>query len=199
MQNKLLKTYLERPLSWSQISQWKYDKEQWYKKYYLGKKDPENEAMRFGKLIGEKLASDPKFLPEVLRYDVMEKEFRFHLDKDLDIVGFLDSYHSKEHHILEYKTSGNKNRWTQETAQDHGQILFYAGLILLNHNVPPEKIKMRLYYIPVDMGGDFKLVIHPKEKIQHFDVEHTTLEVLQFLVDIKKIRKQMLQYIKMHE
>lgn len=188
----LLKKWHEKPLSWSQLNAYKYDKEAWYKRYFLGEEAESSHALSFGKKIGEQLASDPTFLPEVLRYDVMEKEFKAPLD-NFSLIGFLDTYNSKNHYFHEYKTSANKTRWTHQSANEHGQMLFYLSLIYLNHSVPPEKIKMKLFYIPVHTRGDFQMEIC--DKVQSFEVKHTTLEMVEFLADVIKTRREMEEFI----
>src|SRR3990167_2225728 len=144
-----MKAFLaKRPLSWSAISSFQYSPGQWYAKYILGHKEPESEAMKFGKKIGEKLSSDASFLPEVLRYKVFEKELGGRIG-DIPLVGFLDGFQEKPMAFVEYKTSGNTKKWTSKSVASHGQLDFYFFLLWLNYKVPPEKIKCNLVYIPV--------------------------------------------------
>ena len=187
----LINNWKKRKVSWSQIASWEYDKEQWFSKYVLGEAQDSNAQMEFGKVIGERLASDPSFLPEVLRYKVFEKEFNAKLS-DFIITGYLDSYCPYTHNFYEYKSSSNPNKWNQRSVKLHGQLLFYCGLIFLNHKIIPKKIS--LFYIPVRMNGEFKMELNKGSKIQSFPVEYTTIEVLKFLNYIKKTRKEMLKY-----
>src|SRR2546425_660687 len=95
-----------RPLSWSSISQFRdYSKEEWYDKYILGKRTPENAAMSFGKLVGGRLEREPNYLPEIVRPEggIFEYELRFSLG-DVDIIGFVDFYHKEKKLLSEYKT-----------------------------------------------------------------------------------------------
>ena len=182
-----------RALSWSQLACWSFSKDDWYARYILNEKQPENEAMKFGKKIGEKLASDASFLPEVLRYKVFEKELKGRIG-DIPLVGFLDSFCPKTKNFYEYKTSFNKKKWTVKSAQEHGQILMYMFLIWLNYKIPPEKILATLFYIPVEESGSFDLKL-TKEPIQSFVVKHTSSEVLNFGVEAKRIVKEMGEYL----
>lgn len=181
--------FKNRPLSWSQLSSFQYSPEQWHRKYVLNEKPEENEAMRFGKKIGERLASDPTFLPEVKRYPVFEKKLLGHIG-NIDMIGFLDSFDPETKHFLEYKTSHNKNKWTQKSAGEHGQLLMYKFLIWVNYQIPPEDIKSTLWYIPVEETGSFELVLS-KEPVQFFEVKHSSVDVLNFATLIKKTVKEM--------
>lgn len=189
---ELINTWKKRKVSWSQIASWEYDKEQWFSKYILGIGQESNPQMEFGRVIGEKLASDPSFLPEVLRYKVFEKEFNTRLSNFV-ITGYLDSYCPDTHNFYEYKTSSNPNKWNQKSVNKHGQLLFYKALIYLCEKVKPEDIKCKLFYIPVHQNGSFEMEINGK--VQHFDFDNTTtMEVLKFLNYIKRTRKEMESY-----
>jgi len=185
----------KRPLSWSQISSFEYDKNEWFKKYVLGEKQDSNTTMDFGKRIGERLASDPLFLPEVPRYEIFEKKFTARIGK-LNLIAFLDSFQRNPMAILEYKTSSNINRWTQESAEEHGQILFYLACCWLVYGVPAEYVKCNLIYIPVKENGSFDLEIDKTTKIQNFEVRHTSKEVLKFLNYILKTVDRMKEFVK---
>ena len=183
-----------RPLSWSAISSFRYDKEQWHRKYVQGIKDPPNDLMTFGNVVGTKLATDPTFLPDVPRLSVFEKELKGRVG-NIPILGFLDSFSFDKDtiEILEYKTSSNANRWTKKSAQNHGQLLFYLALCWLNYQKAPEDIKCRLVYIPVEMTIEDGMIVS-SEAIQIFHVQHTAIEVLHFLKYIKETYAEMLVF-----
>ena len=180
----------QRPLSWSQISSFEFDPEQWYKKYILGEKQEETGPLLFGKLIGERLAGDPAFLPEVPRYKHMEKKFTGRIG-DIELIGYLDSFCPDKKSILEYKTSSNAKRWNQAKAEEHGQLLFYHLLVWLNYGVLPETC--HLCYLPCRETGSFEIEL-TGEPVQIFEVKKTAVDVLKFGNYIKTIRKQMIQY-----
>lgn len=182
-----------RPLSWSSMSSFEYDPEQWYRKYVLNEQQSSNAGMDFGKVIGQQIADNPNFLKTVPRYDTFEKRLESTID-DVRLVGFLDSFHSKLKHFIEYKTSANTTKWTAKSAHEHGQVLFYLFLIWKNYGIPPEKIKVQLVYIPVKENNDFSMALDEKQKIQVFDVKHTTLDVLHFASRIKKTVSAMRAY-----
>ena len=184
----------QRPLSWSQISSFQYSPESWYKKYILNEKQEENEKMRFGKKIGERLASDPTFLPEVPRLPIFEKKLMAKMDK-LYLVGFLDSFQETPTALCEYKTSSNTKKWTQKSAQEHGQILLYLYLIWVNYKIPPNEVFTRLTYIPVNETGDFSLELTKSSPIKTFEIKHTPLEVLSFMQSVKNTILEMEQFV----
>ncbi len=174
-----------RPLSWSSMESFRWDPEKWYDKYILNEVQSSNAGMDFGKVIGNEIANNPEFLKDLPRFDVFEKKLEA-LIEDVRLIGFLDSFDSKTKDFIEYKTSANVNKWTQKSAEEHGQILFYLFLIWKNYGIPPEKIKVKLVYIPVSENNDFSMSLTDGGKIQVFDVKHTTLDVLQFAGHIKK-------------
>ena len=178
-----------KPLSWSAISSYEYDKEQWAKKYLEGVTTPASPQMLFGNVVGNKLAKDPTYLPVVLRYDAFEPCLTATLD-GIPLIGYFDSLDTKEYHFYEYKTSSNKDKWTHKSANLHGQILFYLTLIYLNTKRLPEMIKIKLFYIPVISDDNFKLGVN-ESGIQSFEIKHTTTEMLKFMKKIKKIYKAM--------
>jgi hypothetical protein len=181
-----------KPLSWSAISSWTYSQEQWAKKYLEGIYEEPNEVMKFGNEVGNRLGTDRKYLPKVERYEIMYPQ-EHRLVVRLELVGLFDSYDPVTHNFYEYKTSSNKDKWTQKSAEEHGQIMLYLFLIWKTYNVPPEKIKIKLFYIPVSTDGDFKMKVHEKG-IKEFEIKHTTLEVLRFMGTVMDTYKEMCKF-----
>lgn len=177
-----------KPLSWSAISSFEYSVEQWSRKYLDGKYEEPNELMKFGNIVGGRIATDPEYLPAVERYSVFEKKLTAKIERKglskIELVGLFDSFDPETKFFYEYKTSSNTSRWTLETAKEHGQILFYLFLIWKNYGVPPEKIKIKLFYIPVITKGDFTMEV-VESGIQQFPIEHTCLGILKFADYIK--------------
>jgi hypothetical protein len=167
-----------RPMSWSAMASFHYDPWQFFDKYVLRKRQETNPAMEFGKEVGNKLISDPAFLPDVLRYPVFEQQLKGKV-MGIPIIGFLDSFDPETKNFYEYKTSSNPRKWTAKTAQEHGQLMFYKLLIHLNYKVRPEDIDCKLFYIPCEETEDFKVKLSG-EKVQSFDVKHTTADIIAF-------------------
>lgn len=185
------KPFPTRPLSWSQISSFQYNPSAWYSRYVLGEEQPESPEMRFGKEVGERLASDPTYLPEVERAIIFEQELHGKID-DIELIGFLDSFCPDKKILLEYKTSRNKKKWNHKSASLHGQLDFYAFLIYQNYKIKPEDLNIKLIYVPVHIkDGELALCDDP---INSFEVKKTMTDILRFANYIKDVRKEMEEF-----
>lgn len=189
----------KRPRSWSAISSFEYDKEQWYRKYVLGIKEAPSKEMEFGKVMGERLASDPTFMTNVPRGTHYEYEDPGGLCAKLGkipLIGFIDSY--TPHTIGdEYKTG--KKPWDQKRVDEHGQLTMYSLLLLLKHKVKPEDILWRLTWLATQDNGDFSISFIPGMKPQIFETRRTMTQVLEFASRIKKTEVAMLEYAMNHD
>lgn len=186
----------ERPLSWSAISSFEYNPEQWYQNYVIGNKEEPNAMMRFGKEMGERFAAEPHFLPQLPRGELYEYELRAVFGK-IPLIGFIDCYTP---HTLgdEYKT-GIKP-WTQKRADEHGQLDMYALLLWLQEKVRPEEVKWRLSWLPTKETGDFRITFanpHDPEVIT-FETKRTMKHVLAFGKRINETVKLMEEYASNH-
>lgn len=140
-----------RPLSWSSINLFEEDSEKWYRKYILGEEikfDYELE-MKFGKKIGEKLANNPKFLPDVPRGSIFEHKFEG-VYAGVPLIGYADSIDIVNDYLLEYKTG--RSIWDQKRVDTHGQLDLYALLHYLKTKVKPEQMLIRLVWLPTEGG-----------------------------------------------
>jgi hypothetical protein len=189
-----------KPLSWSAMSSWFYDKDQWAKKYLDGIETPPNKEMLFGNVIGQKLASDQSFLPQVPRYKQFEKELRSKIG-DIELIGFLDSFCPNKKYFHEYKTSSNQKKWTQKSCEEHGQLDFYFFLLWLNYGKLPEEINCMLHYIPVGENGQFEMELQVSEinPVKSFKVKKTVKDILKFGNEIKKVYKEMEKFAKQYK
>lgn len=183
---------MKLPLSWSQLASFRYNKGEWYSRYILNKKQEENAEMRFGKLIGERLATEPSFLPSVPRLSIFEQKLEGNVG-NIPLIGFIDSFCPITKNFIEYKTSSNPKKWTEKTAKEHGQLLFYSFMIFQTYRISPKDITIKLVYIPVHQNGAFEMKLSGKE-VQVFTVNYSTLEVLNFASYIKQTVKEMEQY-----
>ena len=195
-----VKQLKSKPLSWSAIASWQFNKEQWARKYLHGIIEEGNAKMNYGKEIGEKLATDPAYLPEVLRYNTFEHYLSGQVS-GIPIHGYLDSFDSITHSFNEYKTSSNLNRWNQKSANEHGQLDFYYLLIYLNYKKKPEEINCHLCYIPVQETVDFttepfttKMEVTPGAKVQVFPVKKSMKDILSFAKYLKETYQAMERY-----
>jgi hypothetical protein len=162
--------------------------------------DEGNAKMAYGKDIGEKLATDPTFLPEVKRYKVFEQRLTATIS-GVPLVGYLDSFCPDTFCFQEYKTSSNIKKWNKKSADKHGQLDFYYLLIYLNHRKKPEDLDCHLWYIPVEEVVDFttdpftvNMEINKNIPIQSFHVKKTMSDILSFAKFIIKTYKEMEEY-----
>lgn len=185
-----------RALSWSAISSFEYDKREWYDKYVLGKKQRETAEMKFGKIIGERLATDPTFLPEVPRLNTFEHPFNVVFD-GIPLVGYADAFCMKsKKKLYEFKTGVKK--WSQDRVDKHGQIDMYLLMHFITNRIPPEEVECLLVWLPTKRNekGNFDVDISLVEPVvpQIFKTKRTTADILRFGARIKKTYKEMLEY-----
>lgn len=186
----------KRPLSWSAISSFEYDPEQWYRKYALGQEDGATKEMLFGSEIGRRLASDPTFMPQVPRGEVFEYELRF-MFGDIPMVGYIDSWSEKTQFILdEYKTG--KKAWTKKRADEHGQFDTYTLGMWVLRKIRPEDIKLRLHWLPTQENGDFSISFIDPKDCKTFQTSRSMSDILRFGMRINEIYKKMDEYCKNH-
>lgn len=186
----------KRPLSWSAISSFEYDPEQWYRKYALGQSDPATKEMLFGSEVGRKLASDPTFMPQVPRGDIFEFELNFVFD-DIPMIGFIDAWSEKSVFLLdEYKTG--KKAWDQKRADMHGQFDTYLLGLWILKKIRPEDIALRLHWLPTQENGDFSISFIDPKDCRTFHTKRRMQDVLKFGIRIKSVYKAMDLYCKNH-
>lgn len=187
----------DRPLSWSAISSFEYDPEQWYRRYVLKEEDPASKEMRFGKEIGERLASEDGFLPQVRRGAHYEYELRCMFGK-IPLIGFIDSY-TPHTDLEEYKTGVKV--WDQKRADTHGQLTMYALMLYQMHGVKPEDLSIRVHWLPTKETGDFRIVFtQPHNPVCiPLETKRTMREVLAFGQRIKDTVAKMELYAKNHD
>ena len=190
-----------RPVSWSQISSFEYDPEQWFKRYFLGEESTSPE-LEFGKKVGKLLETDPTFLPQIKRQSKMEHEFKCEF-KGMELIGYADSFCTITNKKMEEYKSGVK-LWDQKRVDEHGQITQYALMHFVMTKIPPEELEITLWWMPTkrEESGDFKVkisFIEPIEKnIKMFHTKRTMRDVLIFGERINKTRKEMEKYAKTH-
>lgn len=182
-----------RPLSWSAISSFEYDPEQWYAKYCLNKPQPASPAMAFGKKVAEAIENGKPPAPLTVLSQVEHKlEAKF---GKIPLIGFIDTYEPGKR-LGEFKTG--KKAWTQKRADDHGQIDMYLLIIWLRDKIPPEQIECYLEWMPTQENGDFSISMIDSSKVHHFPTRRTMRQVLNFGMRINKVYKQMEEYAKNH-
>lgn len=183
-----------RPLSWSAISSFEYDREEWYAKYVLGKKQNATAAMTFGKEVAEAIeAGNPPAKLTVLR----DVEHELHTVFDgIPLIGFIDTYEPGKR-VGEYKTG--KRPWTQKRVDEHHQLTMYLLCLFLRDKIHPEKLEVFLEWMPTRENGDFSVSIIDPNKVHHFKTKRTMTDILRFGSHIKKVYKEMEEYCQNHD
>lgn len=192
-------TFKKRPLSHSQLSAWEYSPDQWYQRYILREPFRETVEMKFGKVVGKKLETDPTFLPSVPRLSKMEHSFRVAFS-GVHLIGFVDSFDDVNFtSLLEYKTG--KPEWTQSKADKHKQIDIYLLMNYITNKIKPENVECQLIWLPTRDMGDFTIgFVEPIEKnIKIFKTKRTMSDILNFGAYIQKTAKAMEEYVKNHD
>ncbi len=184
--------FKKRPLSWSSISQFRYDREVWYDKYINGAKQRATGPIVFGKNVGERLASEQDFLPEVPRLKEYEHELLVKIGR-IECIGFLDNFDLDNRAFSEFKTG---KKWTQDKANKHGQIDMYCAMIYLKYNIKPEDLDIKLIWLPTEEQQDFRTDFVKDMKPVIFPVKKTMRDILLFMAEIQVIHKEMLDYIR---
>jgi hypothetical protein len=185
----------KRPLSWSSISQFKYDKEVWLNKYIFNDKSRVTGPIVFGKDVGEKLASDSSFLPDVPRLKEYEHELLVKIGKIL-CIGYLDDFDLEGKAFNEFKTG---KKWTKKKADTHGQIDMYASMIYLKYGIKPEDLTINLIWMPTEEKQDFSTDFVKDMKPVIFPVKKTMRDILAMMVEVQRIHNEMLDYIRSKE
>jgi len=175
------KRFIVRPLSYSQLSAWEYNKDEWYERYILNKKTPANSAMRAGTLIGDSIGTEKSLVPLLTPPGVKEYELRASLG-DIHIVGYCDHYCPDTKTLHENKTSTNRNKWNQRSVDEHKQLDMYALMLFLTHDVLPDDLKIYLNYIPVIEGADMRYYL--PDPVEHYSFQTSRSE--KHLVDMTR-------------
>lgn len=179
-------------ISWSSMNAFlEWNKDSWYRLYVLGQRTPINNLMKIGIEVGEKIVSDSSFLPSIERPEIFEHNLSGVIG-GVKIIGHLDGY-THGIGIDEYKTSVSKGKWDQKKVDSWGQLTFYCLLIYIHYKIPPEKLRLRLYSIPIEEKGDFSYTVG--EPIM-FKTKRTMADILKFTSLIKETHKAMKEYIK---
>jgi hypothetical protein len=147
--------------------------------------------MEFGKKIGEQLASDPEFMPEVPRLPLYEYKLEAKLG-NIPLIGFIDAFDLKNKKLLEFKTG---KLWDKKKAEEHGQISLYAAMLWAMHKIHPGELDIKLVWMATEQGGDFETRFVDGMKPVIFPIKKTMLDVLNMLARVKRVRAEMEDFV----
>jgi hypothetical protein len=189
-----LEKFNKRDYSWSQHSSFLYNKDQWFDSYILDKKQ-DSEELKFGSMMGKRMEKDPNFMPEIPRYG--KDEYKFYVSFcGIKLVGYADSFNPDTCKQLGERKTG-KNKWDKKRVDEHGQLTMYCLMNYIQNNVSPEEVEICLSWIPTECkeSGDFTRKISVCGKTKHFKTKRTMADILKFGSEIKRVRKEMEEYI----
>ena len=175
-------------LSWSQLNIWEKNPNLYYEIYVLGLEAPYTKWMKKGKDLAEYLKNggeadnDVKSIAKLIpTYPEKEFEIKAKLNKNINLLGYLDSFDPKELKIYEYKTG---KKYTQKMANKLGQLDFYALLVYLKYKKLPKSIK--LIWIETETQDDNVVFTG---KIKTFEVKKTMKDIIKISSRIKKAKQ----------
>lgn len=181
-------------ISWSSMNAFlEYDKEKWYKQFVLGERTPPNPVMQIGIECGDRLITDSNFLKTLERPEIYEHNLSASLGDGVNITGHIDGWSPSIPAICEYKTSTNHSRWDQKKVDEWGQLTFYCLLVYIHYKIPPEKLRLRLWSIPIKEFGDFTW---EAQTPICFTTKRTMIDIVKFGKLIKDTHKEMQDYVK---
>ena len=180
---------MTKPLSWSSLWLYNYSKEEWYAKYVLHQaKEPcleDKMRMEFGFRIGKKIQEDPTFLPVIPRYEGGINEYKFECENNgIPLIGYSDHFSEL---LLKGREDKTGEKWTNDKAQKHGQLIMYSLMSYLILGKIPE---WKLVWMPsARMGdGEFNFTGAP---LEIYGVTHTLKDLEKFSKKIDKAWKEM--------
>ncbi len=135
-------------LSYSQISLFRIDRQEYKEVYINNKPFKGNEYTDFGSKVGKALeyndfseftGNEATILKLCTRLDLFERKTILNYDKDnFYIKGFIDTINNDLTHIIDYKTGGKQKEF-KYSEDNYIQIQLYALSIMQETGVKPSK------------------------------------------------------------
>lgn len=215
----------DRPLSWSGISAFEWNPHQWYHKYVVhgkctyakdgkgidfcvvvGFADPNCPVVKktpeliFGSMVDLKIQEDPTYLPEIVRYEIMQHEMRC-MYNGIPLVGYADTRRNRvrpaknrsslSHALRDYKTG--RKPWDQKRADETGQLTMYVGMEYLTDKIKPEEFDLFIDWMPTHIEGGEVVFVDPFS-VKTFQTRRTMHQVLTFFQRIEDTWAAMEEY-----
>lgn len=197
-----------RPLSWSAISSFDWNPKRWHDKYVLKIEEPKSAELVFGSMVDKRIQEDPTFLPDLVRYPVMQHEMRAEFD-GIPLIGFADTYRQcvlcnsteafidhdrdacKGFSLRDYKTG--RKAWDQKRADETGQLTMYTFMLYLMDKIKPEEVELYIDWLPTHIEeGQIQFI--EEGDIRTFKTSRSMHDVLKFGQRIKTVWKAMEEY-----
>lgn len=191
----------DRPLSWSAISSFEWNPAQWYAKY-VAKELPEiTPELEFGSMIDKRIQDDPTYLPDLVRYPILQHEMTGTFNK-IPLLGYADTFRAPlgchkhcddmwQPAIRDYKTG--RKPWDQKRADETGQLTMYLFMLYLRDKIQPEDVECYIDWLPTHYV-DGKIAFVKEGEIHTFKTKRTMQQVLAFGQRIKDVYAAMEAY-----
>jgi len=179
----------DRPLSWSQISSFKYRPSQWYASYVLGIRGSSPE-MTFGSMVDKRIQDEPDYLPKITRLTHLQYKLEVELN-GVNLIGLPDALDLENPHLIDYKTG--RNKWDKKRANETGQLTMYLLMIYIKHKIEPEKFRCAIQWMPTHIK-DGEVAFVEEGEVITIETKRTMKDILEFGQEIVKVRQQMLDY-----
>lgn len=187
-----------RAMSWSSISSFEYDKEQWYRKYVLNHKDDPSKEMIFGKEFAESIEKGTCTYPGLMERLQKKKEHAFQvMFGKIPLIGYADAFCDEKFKNLDEVKTG-KREWNQKRADEHGQIDMYLLMNYITNKVAPEDVTCTIHWCPTQDNGDFSITFVEPMEVKSFRTKRTMQQILAFGARINRVYKEMEDYCQNH-
>lgn len=182
-----------RPLSWSAINQFYYDKDAWFNKYVLGKQPPITPELEFGTKFADAIEAGKPMAPVTLLSKI-EQPFDVMLG-NIPLIGYADTFDDvNKDKIGEFKTGKTKNPWNKKRVDGHGQITMYCLMNFITNKVKPEDTQLFLEWVPTKENGDYTISLIEPVTVHHFKTKRTMSDILKFMQHINTTIVEMESY-----
>jgi CRISPR/Cas system-associated exonuclease Cas4 (RecB family) len=192
-------------LSYSQYQMWVNSRDRYIKKYMDGRMDMDvyNKSLEYGKIVADALEKEEEvgdILTDTMmfmlpKYDVRDRGDEVEFETSNGVLRLLfkpDTFNSKTYDFREYKTG--KTKWTQQKANNHFQLKFYALCIFLKYKHITEYTYLD-WIETVEENGK----IEPTGKLLSFKVKIGKDVILDTLRKVVKVAKDIESVYLTHE
>lgn len=201
LKNTMSKNYKfnkERALSWSSISSFEWNPEEWFENYILGKKKAETPEMKFGKEFALSIENGTCTYPGLLSLLPKKKEHAFNVVfSKIPLIGYADAFCDETFTKLHEVKTGKK-LWDQKRVNQHGQLDMYLLMNYVTNKIFPEEVEVFLHWCPTEDRGDFSIAFIEPKKLYTFRTFRTTKDIVAFGARIKKTYADMQKYVANH-
>lgn len=210
---------LTRSQSWSSLSSFWWDKEEWYQRYVVHAKckgfpallclifpdHPQRcpkakttPALQFGAAFAKSIENKTCNVKELMKKLTGTKEHPFNvMFGKIPLTGYADDFDAETFLKLDEVKTGKKE-WTQKRVDEHGQFDMYLLMNLITNKIKPENVGCHLHWIPTQENGDFSISFIEPVTVHTFETKRTMRQVLNFGMRINSTYQEMQEYARNH-